>query len=168
MWASIIILVEQTVTSALTNQSLTSSRAKRTQVVSFLTADEASVVGLDKQIKSYNKDTVLDNGNNLKYTSIARTSEYRKGHHISEIDVTEANGKRYVYGVPVYNICEKDFTFSVGSPSDPTTDKVAVLDSNWMKADQSSLLSDNSQVDGYVETKEIPGYAHSFLCHPIM
>jgi len=149
--------------------SLSDPRQKRSQVVSFLTADEASIVGLDKAIKSYNKDVILDPNNNLNYVTIPRTGGYRKGHHISEIDVTEATGKRYVYGIPVYNICEKDFTFSVNQGLGPDADKVAVdASQNWMDAGQSHLLFDDSRADGYVEIKQTPAYAHSFLLSGVL
>lgn len=140
------------------------TRKKRSQVISFLTANQASIVGLDKTIKSYNSYNILDNYNNLSYQSFTRNAGYRKGHHISQINVTEADGKRYIYGVPVYNVIQKDFTFSVDNTSltNAINDKVQI-DSNWMKASSSPLLNDDSHKDGYVEETRTPAYAHSFL-----
>ncbi|MFP5041657.1 hypothetical protein [Parasediminibacterium sp. JCM 36343] len=140
-------------------------RKKRTQVINFLTAKQADAAGLDKKIKSYSSTTLLGTGNILACDSFSRMSEYRKDHHISQINVTEANGKRYVYGIPVYNISQEDFTFSVDGmqATDGDKDKVAVNDSNWMKAGASPLLADGSKKDGYVESTQTPAYAHSFL-----
>jgi len=133
-------------------------RKKRTQVTSFLNAQEAAVVGLDKMIKSYNGITVLDAQNNLNYTSIPRFDGIlRKKHHISQVNVTEANGERYVYGIPVYNIKQKDFTFTVNN-GESTTDPDKV-DFNPAEA---SVLNTGVK-DGYLQTTETPGYAHSFL-----
>ena len=146
----------------LTSVAAPSARMKRSQVISFLTADEASRIGLDRQIKSYDAYTLLNSSNNLQYTTIDRVSEYRKGHHISQINVTEPNGKRYIYGLPVYNIIQKDFTFSVDANADKDNDKVAITGANYMSTG-SPLVARGSSVDGYVQVSETPAYAHSFL-----
>ncbi|MBI5373724.1 MAG: hypothetical protein HZA79_16990 [Sphingobacteriales bacterium] len=156
----------------LAAQPVQPSRNKRTQVVSFLTAEEAAVVGLDKFIKSYNNTAFLDNiADTLVYEKIARVGEYRKGHHISQINVTEGNGKRYIYGVPVYNIVQKDFTFSVNNTYSNNAyadmpDKIKA-DSNQRKL-SSALLDDQSTRDGYVQVSTTPAHAHSFLLSGIL
>lgn len=129
-------------------------RKKRTQVISFLTAKEASEAGLDIVIKSYKPG--LDVSNNLQYDPISRESDYRKSHHISQINVTEANGKRYVYGIPVYNIVQKDFSFSVNASGD-SKDQVAI------SATEPTTLNQAKGKDGYLQITETPAYAHSFL-----
>jgi hypothetical protein len=141
-------------------------RAKRTQVVSFLTANDAARIGLDKQIKSYDGQTILDNNDHtLLYTTIDRVGGYRKGHHISEIDITEGNGKRYIYGIPVYNVKQKDFTFTVTSPGTgaPETDDKVSYTENETSATSSPFIAKNGTQDGYVQVTETPAYAHSFL-----
>lgn len=139
-------------------------RSKRSQVTSFLTADQARIAGLDTLIKSYNEYILLDNNNNLLYDSMPRVGSYRKGHHLSEIDVTESNGKRYIYGIPVYNVTQEDFTFSVTGANNPDADKVNVdTTDKWMDPAQSGLLNNNSSVEGYAQETIIPPYAHSFL-----
>ena len=141
-------------------------RRKRTQVIDFLTAADASVVGLDKMIKSYDYQTVLDAGTNtLRYTTIPRQSGYRKPNHISQINVTESNGKRYIYGIPAYNVRQKDFIFtisnsSLASPS--STDKVSYATGENSLANP-ALAGNTGSRDGYVEITETPAYAHSFL-----
>lgn len=134
-------------------------RKKRTQVTSFLTADEASKIGLDDKIKNYNAIAPLSELNNLQFDPIDRVSEYRKAHHISQINVTEANGRRYIYGLPVYNIIQKDFTFSVNNT--PTADDRVAFDAN--QAMGNSLLLNDKTKDGFVQITETPAYAHSFL-----
>lgn len=137
-------------------------RKKRTQVISFLTANEASRAGLDTAIKSYDYNTAFDADTNLVFENIRRVSEYRKAHHISQVNVTEANGRRYVYGIPVYNIVQKDFTFSVSATAaELPVDKVA-FDAGNVEA-TSSLLETGSLVNGMVQRSETPAYAHSFL-----
>ncbi|HZH95161.1 MAG TPA: hypothetical protein VEY06_04715, partial [Flavisolibacter sp.] len=136
-------------------------RKKRTQVTSFLTAKEASEIGLDKDIKNYNASVPLNvENNNLQFENIARVGgDFRKGHHISQINVTEANGRRYVYGIPVYNVVQKDFSFSVKQQGS-ADDKVPV--------DQSELTVLNTGTgtdirDAFLQTTITPPYAHSFL-----
>jgi hypothetical protein len=147
-------------------------RKKRTQVISFLTAKEAEDIGLDQneelkldKIRSY-RPGVLDNQNNLVYDRINRyysndpvTDTWRKPHHISQVNVTEANGRRYVYGIPVYNVVQKDFTFSVASSA--TADDLVTFNSG--EEQEGSLLLKDKTKDGYVQITETPAYAHSFL-----
>lgn len=116
-------------------------RDKRTQVISFLTANEADKVGLDRYIYSYETNKT---GGSLKIKPgscnpdpvykatirrFAQTSggivglfetmqnavnptDYRKKNHISEITVLQ-NGQRYIYGLPVYQIRQQSVIFSV-------------------------------------------------------
>lgn len=151
----------------LTSQPAQLNRNKRTQVVTILNATDASTAGLDKYIKSYDNSVYLDNvADTLKYVPISRVGDYRKAHHISQINVLEGNGKRYVYGVPVYNLIQKDFTFSVASTYSGTIPEKVGVDS-VTKTRGSSLLSTTTR-DGYVQISTTPAYAHSFLLSGIL
>ncbi len=139
------------------------AKSKRTQVINFLTAFEASKVGLDTIIKSYNNTTYFDSvADTLLYEKINRVGGYRKAHHISQINVTESNGRRYVYGVPVYNVVQKDFTFSV-HPGNYTTIPETVGVNASIISSGSGLLNDSSSRDGYVQISTTPAYVSSFL-----
>ncbi|HMJ48143.1 MAG TPA: hypothetical protein VK498_12490 [Ferruginibacter sp.] len=139
-------------------------RKKRSQVISFLNAEEASVIGLDKLIKSYDTDSILDYNKNLKFESYPRfnsgTADYHKKHHISQINVTEAAGQRYIYGIPVYNIVQKDFTFTVQN-GESEADQVNFLVDE--PTENSPHLNNNAFKDGYFQKVETPAYSHSFL-----
>lgn len=138
-----------------------SGRAKRSQVISFLTASEAAAAGLDRYIRSYRTDSILGLTNSLKYDSIRRVSEYRLAHHISQINVTEPNGMRYVYGIPVYNVVQRDFTFTLANTTTNdsyTKDKIA-----FTSADTLLNNAVNSDRDGYYQQTQTPAYSHSFL-----
>ena len=135
-----------------------SEREKRSQVITMLTASEASNVGLEKDIRNYTQTT---NDDTLTFSSIPRVGTFRKGHHISEVDVLEQNGMRYVYGIPVYNVVQKDFTFSVKNLPDQTSNLVNY--SSDEATTSSPDLDDNSNMDGYVQTQQTPAYATSFL-----
>ncbi len=143
-------------------------RDKRTQVITCLNAEEASRVGMDKDIKSYdaNKPGVIFGnclGNGI--TNIKRNTEpatytgpdkYRKGHHISEIDVLGGDGRKYVYGIPVYNTKQVDATFNINNGNKDN------LQSNYTPGLDDT--KDNTiNKDWYIEKEEMPAYTHSFL-----
>ncbi|THU30758.1 hypothetical protein FAM09_29605 [Niastella caeni] len=145
-------------TTSLLQPDIT-QRRKRTQVVTFLNAFDASVIGLDKKIRSYNTSSILDGNNNLKYDSTDRVDAdgaIRKKHHISEIRVTEISGRRYVYGLPVYSKVQRDYTFSVNKTG--TADDVVDITET-----EPTTLNNAQGKDGYVQVTETPAYAHSFL-----
>ena len=136
-------------------------RQKRTQVINFFTAKDASQVGLEKTIRSYSYTIPFTLQNNLSYSEAGRVSAIRKSHHISQINVTEPNGSRYIYGLPVYNILQRDYTFSVSNTDNAET---GIVSFNPNEASQTSpLVASNSDRDGYVQITETPAYAHSFL-----
>jgi hypothetical protein len=151
----------------LTQRPVISERNKRTQIINFLTAEEAAVAGLDTLIRSYDNQVFLNSTTNtLLYDSIKRVGGIRKPQHISQVNVTESNGRRYIYGVPVYNVVQKDFTFSVNNSYSQIPDKVGVTPT--MASTNSTLFDDNSQRDGYVQISTTPPYAHSFLLSSIL
>lgn len=137
------------------------NREKRTQVTTMLTAKEASEAGLEKYIRNYTGS--FDASNNILFDNISRISDYRKAHHISEIDVLEKNGMRYVYGIPVYNVRQKDFTFSVAGVPVNTSENLVAYDTADEPTVNSRHMANSSKIDGYVQTQEIPAYASSFL-----
>lgn len=158
--------IEGTTNMAVAN---TTERKKRTQVIDFLTALEASEIGLDKMIKNYSAQTLLDGSNNLVYTAIPRIDgTIRRANHISQINVTEANGSRYVYGIPVYNIQQKDFTFSVTSPASVDAEKVTVTSNELTTASPHLSAASSNTKDGYLLITETPPYAHSYLLSGIL
>lgn len=148
------------------------SRRKRTQVFNFLTAAEAKLAGLDRTIKSYDPVNILSN-QALNYSSIQRDADYRKPYHISEIDVTESNGNRYMFGLPVYNKGQYDISFSVDkTTSYPSLnrnipEKIAVTDLSLLTANSPAVASE-SIVDGFYQRTYTPPYAHSFLLTGIL
>lgn len=144
----------------IVNTTESSNRKKRSQVIDFLTAQEASVVGLDKVIRSYSDQTLIAQ-DTLVYESIPRVGGYRKAHHISQINVTESDGKRYVYSIPVYNIVQKDFSFSAGGTISSDNSTIGFNTSDTGRSSQ--YLQVHSSKDGYIQTTETPAYAHSFL-----
>ncbi len=143
--------------SVATNTNLP-NREKRTQVTTMITAGDAARIGLETYIRNYTG--TFNQDKNIIYDTIARVGGFRKKHHISEIDVVEQSGMRYVYGLPVYNIKQKDFTFTVKNNPD-TNNLVSFL------PDEPTINSDHlktfAKMHGYVQSQETPAYATSFL-----
>lgn len=141
------------------------NRAKRTQVTTMLTADEASKIGLERKIRNYRTGSnEFDSTNSIVYDTIARvdtgSTTFRRGHHISEITVLEQTGMRYVYGLPVYSLKQKDFTFSVEGVGDSTSMVNFAADE---PTTSSHNMNNGSKIDGYLQIQETPAYASSFL-----
>lgn len=146
------------------SQIKTKPKEKRAQVITMLTAKEASDVGLQKKIISYfENDFSANSCSNFfsfdRYTPNSRRN-YRQANHISEIDVLEADGKRYIYGIPAYNISQADVSFSVEKPNDPT--------SKLVDYDPATIANNENGREYYYEKNKTPAYAHSFLLSGIL
>ncbi len=136
------------------------NREKRTQVITMLNAGDARKIGLDSSLKNYTGS--FDANNNIVSVNIPRVGDFRKVHHISEIDVLEQSGMRYVYGLPVYSIKQKDFTFTVKElPANANENQVAYGSSE--PTISSEHMGNKSKYDGYMQSQETPAYAASFL-----
>lgn len=149
---------------SIANKNL-QNREKRTQVTTMLTAGEASKIGLEKQIRNYRTGSnEFDSTNSIVYDVIPRvdtgSGAFRKDHHISEINVLEQNGMRYVYGLPVYSLKQRDFTFSVEGLGDTTSIVNFAADE---PTTSSHNMNNGSKIDGYLQVQETPAYASSFL-----
>jgi hypothetical protein len=148
-------------------QNLIKKRDKRTQVISCLTANEAAHVALDTMIYSYNPDTSkvifgqCGGNSGMPYVNpdihgINRLGGYRKANHISEINVLQKDGKKYVYGIPVYNTKQIDVTMAVPQAANQDTCQVP-----YTSTDDSP--NNSNGLDNYYEKEEMPPYAVSYL-----
>lgn len=88
-----------------------------------------------------------------------RVNKFRKSSHISEIDVLNPDGRRYIYGIPVYNLLQKEVSFSVDG--DHNGNRQTGLTSFFYGKDNTTKNTEGK--DGYFSKEEIPAYAHSFL-----
>ncbi|WP_207512923.1 GLEYA domain-containing protein [Longitalea luteola] len=140
--------------------TLRADRDKRSQVISYLSADEAEAAGLDKKIRSYhlNSFPVAACANN--FDELSRLDDSRKKHHLSEITVLNADGKRYVYGIPVYNKKQVEVTMAT-KPGDNKTGLVQY-------SAQDKSVNNTQGKDGYFNREDLPGYSHSFLLTGIL
>ena len=144
-------------------------RDKRTQLITSFTAEEADLIGLDKFIYSY-KENVFEPGscaNPAVRTPVKRYNPndpafYRKANHLSEIDVLEADGRKYVYGIPVYQVKQKEVTFS--TENTPAAGSQLIV---YTPGEENSVENKKGR-DGLYQSEDINGYAHSFLLTGIL
>lgn len=100
-----------------------SGRQIRNTAVQYLTADEATSGGLEKKIKTYTANRfgsfTVPVCHKPVYREMYRQSGIRKNHHISEISMVGQDGRRMVYGIPVYNNTQREITFAAHRDSVP-------------------------------------------------
>jgi len=144
---------------------------KRT-VISYLTAKEADAAALEKKIISYpvNDSSVFHASTPLAKPvadpTIDRVSGVRKEHHISEITVTDDGGKRSVYGIPVYNLKQEEYSFAIGAAG---YDYSIVPGSyNQVSFNPSGQLGYYKGIDYYYHKDSQPAYATSYLLTAIL
>lgn len=157
-------------------QTLKRNREKRSQVISYLPAEDAALFALDKRIMSYPVNTFFggrcgeDTCTNFfeincdqKIIPQSRISSARKKHHISELTVLNPDGRRYIYGLPVYNLIQKDVSFSVEKHNANTSTGQVAYTPGVDNSVNNKLGKDN-----FYAAEQMPGYAHSFLLTGIL
>jgi hypothetical protein len=138
-------------------------REKRTQVISYLTAEEASKIGLDTVIKSYAVNQFPVGYCDSLYTALPRIDGVRKAHHISQINVLNADGGRYVYGIPAYNLKQLDATFSVKTSNGSNATGLV----SYTPGSENSEFNMEGK-ERYFEKEELPPFAHSYLLTAVL
>ena len=92
-----------------------------------------------------------------------RVSDFRGENHISEIDVLNKDGRRYVYGIPVYNLKQKEASFSVDAGRGNNTTGLVQYNPGKDNTTANQLGNDH-----YFSSELMPAYAHSFLLTGIL
>ena len=143
------------------NISSNANRAKRGQVFSYLTADEASIPGavLNAQLEYVDENYLV--GNNL-VSEVNRNSEFRKGHHISHCKVLNTDGMRYNYSLPVYNTRYEEVSFNTCEVDEDGDGLV-----EYVPGSANSPLN-TCGIDHFYEKKETPPYAHSYMLTSVL
>jgi hypothetical protein len=131
-------------------------REKRGQLFSWMSAFEAKSFALSKTIESHPKNQNF----NAAFTQISRIDH--PAHHISEINVTNPDGKRYVFGIPAYNNYQKEATFAVTKPSSSPDGQVSY------SAGFDNTAGNTKGRDNYYSAEITPPYAHSYLLTGIL
>ena len=126
-----------------------------------LTAAEAARYGLQRQIEYYDAD------GNKQYTD--RTGSAmgyeKRDAHLSEFHITKPDGSEYVYGLPVYNVSEKEVSFSL--EHDDTYGCDRIVDYTNFNLDPSSPGQLNG-FDNYYNSRQTPAYVSAHLITGIL
>lgn len=134
------------------------NRESQVDLLSYLNVEEAKQVGLDKLLHTTSGIQLFDDINNRfgigrSYTS--RDEDFRKRHHLSEMTLTRSNGNRYVYGLPAYNISQKEVTFNAAGLS-PSNGLVTY------DPGQDNTPDNQRGVDHLFTQVETPAYAYAY------
>jgi len=144
----------------ITESIVKKQRDKRSQVISYLTAQDASIYGLDKINYSYKENTIPVSGCADTTTPVYRIDAIKKAHHLSEITVLNNDGRRYVYGLPAYNVEQEDVTFSIGQETNSNNLEKGLV--SYTKDRDDSTINEQGK-EGLFTRDKMPAYAHSFL-----
>ena len=142
------------------NTNIAKQRAKRNQVMSFLSADEAQVFGKQSKIEHIPINSLYTD-NEFVATEIDRVDANKKAWHMSEISVLKEDGMRYIYGIPAYNNKTVEKTFNIGSQTNIST--VCQTGEATYSAGVDNTKGNTQGLDYFFSGTTTPAYAHSFL-----
>ena len=134
--------------TAIPAQIKKEERESRIYPFSYLTAQQATKYALDKKINDE-----------------SRILNHRKDHHFSEVTITDNEGKRMVYGIPVYNITQEEVSFSVARPGNYEVAKRTGLIT--YSANDASRANNKGR-DNLFSKEITPAYPTSFLLTGIL
>lgn len=146
------------ITTPINERIAKNERQLQSTAVSYLTGAEASKGGLDRAIKTYDFNNfgsfaLLPNHQLPAPITVQRDAGYRKPHHISEITVNESNGQRAVYGLPVYNMTQEEYSFALNAGYSSENGQVGI----------GSSIPRNQGIDHYYHREKQPAYAYSYM-----
>lgn len=124
-----------------------------------LTAFEASQFGFQRSIEY--KD---DNGDwvDVSRVNVETGGLNRKAHHLSEFAVTQPDGSKFIYGLPVYNKKQVDTDFRIADSDSYGCDRLFTYSPGTDDAEENG-----NGVDEHFERKTSPSYPHTFLISAI-
>lgn len=133
-------------------------RAKRNTTMTYLTAEEASVSGLNRKMPLYDMNEDGSYGNKAFHKRY--DTEGRRRHHISEITVIRPDGTRYVYGDQIYNFVQKEVTFNVDADNN---DNVVTANGALVSyIDDDASTNNKKGKDHYYNCNKMPPYASGY------
>ncbi len=149
------------------NSIARNEREKRNTMLCVMTVSDAVRYALNKKIESFVTDPQGNHVYNKSGSPVKieydRNYLYRKPHHISEMTYLNSDGARYVYGIPAYNVCQKEVSFNVGnSNTDCSSGNVS-----YEKGKDNSLNNDKG-IDNYYSSNQLPPYAYSYLLTAVL
>ena len=159
------------------SSSSNSERVTRANLLYFLNSEEASRqhVSLLPKFENYDFDDFSKQGNWIPYDAgtnpdgiklIDRVGAVHKEHLASEFTQVKPDGQRYVYGLPVMNVYQKDF--ELGVLASTSTDEFSNDHYEASFADYSSGLPNYTSPNEYVSKTTMPSYAHSYMLTAVL
>lgn len=111
--------------------------------------------------------TAIDTNGNYGTPSQAIDRFSRSGmdihSHTAGVTAVNPDGNRYVYGLPVYNLSDKEISYSVEAPNDPLDRQSTTVNDNIQPDHTSFTGSEN-----FFSETNISAYTHSFLLTSIL
>jgi hypothetical protein len=96
--------------------------------------------------------------------SAPQSIEQSLGHHMTAMTALNADGLRYNYGIPAYNMVHEEVQFSLYQPTSTNGTSVTGLTDGTI----SGAPNVDSHTDQFIKKTELPPYAHSFLLTSIL
>lgn len=155
-------------------QNTRTQRARRNEVISALNADETAIFGEVKKIENYPINNFsLCSGctsgayagyhNRYQPSLLPRTDGNHRGHHISQITSYRADGAKYVYGIPAYNITQEEVSFAIEGGNPDCSSGLVTYTSG---TDDSK--GNSNGIDNYFDKTTLPAFAHSYLLTEVL
>lgn len=115
---------------------------------------------------------LLEEQDLVPLTNEQKTDAHRKKHHIGAVFVTNAEGKRFNYGIAAYNLSQDSYTFAVGA-SKTNAEKApgtnGQLQNKYVGYNHDMMGIDNKHgIDHFFNKKSVPAYPHSYLLTSIL
>lgn len=148
-------------------------RQLRRTSITYLTAEQATRAGFAKTINSY-PENKLDGGAfspNLCVTPTAepRVNDFRRKKHISEMTVTGDDGKRMVYGLPVYNKQQEEYSFATSIVNADLNNNLVTISKDGTQYNHKPKdFNGNDVSDEYYHKEEQPPHATSYLLTAVL
>lgn len=150
-------------TLALPQTNYRQKREPRAQLFSYLDHGSAMEFGLDRPI---GHPAMVPPGSSLDEWSVVPK------HHMSEVTITAKDGGRYVYGLPAYNLVQKDVEFNVDTdpPAPPVggTPNLPVGDGFIEYSTEDNSTNNRKGKDHFYSCSTIPPYPYAFLLTAVL
>lgn len=88
---------------------------------------------------------------------------FKKDHHIAEINITESNGSRYIFGLPAYNYLQEDVSFSVDEDA-----SISQRTYNFTSPNPDNSVKNEKGKDNYFHKLVTPAYAYSWMLTEVL
>ncbi len=138
-------------------------RAKRNQPMMVLTANTASIIGMEPQMTSHSFSNP-GGGDGISQTNpISRLSSDRKPHHISEITINRNDGARYIYGNQQYNFKQIESSFNVD-------DNFADCATGFVNynPNQDNTVKNKKGIEHFFSSTELPAYGTAYMLSSVV